>query len=658
MPQVYFAHAGGLIVPAAKPHRVAGAAQCRWLRTANLLLACMLVACGAAAGRPSANKPAPTVTRKPVVATATRRATRMPSHTPTATPTITPQPTSTSTPVALLPFTDDFKNAGSGLPEETYQNLKSYYSSSGFKIDFFAPNLLQMAPYPRNFPADFSAQLRLKLGTEFSTYAGLAFRVKDQDNYYAFLVNGGGDFWLLKIIGGDAETLQSAEIEQLQGGFEIEELRVDVQGSELRVYAQDILLTVVQDDTFANGSIGVVGWSGNRADNLRFAQLDVVEYAQRSVAAGSQCTLTLDDSAQPGTRQMRLGALGGDGTARVLIEPGDESILFIARTANRFEVINLSAATDPFGTELYNRHYDGIQNDRAQPLQPALPSDEGELTLFLPLAPAQALQAGSYDFILSTEGGEPICDALAIVRIETEPVPQVIDLNLWLVSAAPELTTPAGRQRLEETLRQTAHTILEPHGLAIGAVHFGEANAAQRMRLQRMSDSQYAELCSALKADMGSGYKLNMALVDEYRVQFSSGATEEPVLGLAPQPGTAIITEGQHSCAVVAWELMDGDMQELTATIIHESAHFLGLAHTTDEDGLSFDFLSDTPQCSAASADVDGNKNVGVDECALFDADNLMFWQSGAQQASVNLTAQQSWLLRRHPLFHPAPQTP
>ena len=156
-------------MPAAKPHRAAGAAYWRWLRAANLLLACMLVACGGDPSRPAANKPAPTATRKPVVATATRRATRMPSHTPTAAPTVTPPPTSTSSPVALLPFIDDFKNAGSGLPEETYQNLKSYYSNSGFKIDFFEANLLQMAQYPRSFPADFSARLRLKLGTDLST---------------------------------------------------------------------------------------------------------------------------------------------------------------------------------------------------------------------------------------------------------------------------------------------------------------------------------------------------------------------------------------------------------------------------------------------------------------------------------------------------------
>ena len=103
---------------------------------------------------------------------------------------------------------------------------------------------------------------------------------------------------------------------------------------------------------------------------------------------------------------------------------------------------------------------------------------------------------------------------------------------------------------------------------------------------------------------------------------------------------------------------MEGDTQELAATIIHESAHFLGLAHTTDEDGRSFDFLSDTPQCSAATADADGDKTVDVKECALFDANNLMFWQSGVEQAAVTLTAQQTWLLRRHPLFHPAPQTP
>ena len=654
-------------MPAAKLHRAAGAAHCRWLRTANLLLACMLAACGAAEGRPAANKPAPAIaTRKPTVATATRRATRMPSPTPTAAPTSTPLPTSTSTststPVALLPFTDDFKddfkNDRSRLPEEDYGNLKSYYSSDGFKIDFFDANLLQMASYEQNFPNDFAARLRLKLGTNLSTSAGLAFRIADQDNYYAFLVNGGGDFWLLKIIGGDAETLQSAEIEQLQSAFEIEDLRIAVQGSEFRVYAQDILLTVVHDDTFASGGIGVVGWTEEGADSLRFAQLDVVEHAQRSVPAGSECTLTLDDSAHAGTRQLRLGPLGADGKVRVLLEPGDESILFIARTANPLEVIYLSSATDPSGTELYDPDYDGIQNNLAQPLQPAFPSNAGELTLFLPLAPAQALQAGFYEFSLATEGGEPICDALAIVRTETEPLPQVIDLNLWLVSAAPQLAGAAGRQLLEETLRQSARSILEPHALSIGTVNFGEANAAQRTRLRRIPDAQYEELCGALKADMGSGYKMNVALVDEYRIQFTADATEEAVLGLAPQPGTAIITEGRNSCAVVAWELMDGDMQELAATIIHESAHFLGLAHTTDEDGRGFDFLSDTPQCPAATADTDGDKTVDVVECAAFDATNLMFWQSGAQQALVNLTAQQTWLLRRHPLFHPAPPAP
>ena len=650
-------------MPAGPTRRAADAAHCRRQRTAYLLLACVLAACGAAPDRPAANKPAPAVaTRKPIVATATRRSTRMPSHTPTATPTatptVTPRSTNTSTPVALLPFTDDFKNARTGLPEETYQNLKSYYSSSGFKIDFLAANLLQMEPYPREFPADFSAQLRLKLGTNLSTSAGLAFRVADQDNYYAFIVNGGGDFWLLKVADGKTETLQSAEIEQLQNAFEIGDLRIDVQGSEFRVYAHDILLTVAQDETFAAGGIGLVGWSEDGADSLSFTQLDVIEYGQRSVPAGSECALTVDDSPHAGTRQVRLGPLGADGMARLRIEAGDEAILLFARTANPLEVIYVSAATDPSGKDLYNPDYDGTQNSTAQLVWPAAPSNEGELTLFLPLTPVEMLLPGNYEFNLSTQEGAPICDALAIVRTATDPVPLVLDVNLWLVSDAPQLAAAAGRQLLEDTLRQSARRILEPHNLSIGTVHFGEASAAQRARLQRIPDTQYEELCSALKADMGSGYRMNVAVVDEYRVAFPEGAAEEPVLGLAPQPGAAIITEGRNSCAVVAWELMEGDTQELAATIIHESAHFLGLAHTTDEDGRSFDFLSDTPQCSAATADADGDKTVDVRECALFDANNLMFWQSGVEQAAVNLTAQQTWLLRRHPLFHPAPQTP
>jgi hypothetical protein len=107
-----------------------------------------------------------------------------------------------------------------------------------------------------------------------------------------------------------------------------------------------------------------------------------------------------------------------------------------------------------------------------------------------------------------------------------------------------------------------------------------------------------------------------------------------------------------------------GDDQ--TAYILaHEIGHYLGLYHTTEGDGASFDPLRDTPQCGCAQCSATPNScatqnaQVSVSAClprasgsACGGGDNLMFWQFSQSNSRGTLTAEQGEVMRANPVVH------
>lgn len=115
-------------------------------------------------------------------------------------------------------------------------------------------------------------------------------------------------------------------------------------------------------------------------------------------------------------------------------------------------------------------------------------------------------------------------------------------------------------------------------------------------------------------------------------------------LGLVGTPRSAVLL------SVDAHRRYDGTLNEvaLGETLAHEVGHQLGLFHTTEADGLSFDPLADTPSCDAATWDLDGDGYVGAGECRFADGQNFMFWTAGgAGLAQDGLSADQAWVLTR-----------
>lgn len=147
-------------------------------------------------------------------------------------------------------------------------------------------------------------------------------------------------------------------------------------------------------------------------------------------------------------------------------------------------------------------------------------------------------------------------------------------------------------------------------------------------------------LCIALRERSGTSRAINFAIVD-IGGGGGGGETEGIAAGI---PGGPVLEGLSNSCVII---IANGQrpLSQLGTTTWHEAGHFLGLFHTTEEDGATFDPLPDTPECP------DSNNDGQVDEleCGPL-ADNFMFYDSD----STTMTADQAFVLRHNPLFRPA----
>ena len=79
------------------------------------------------------------------------------------------------------------------------------------------------------------------------------------------------------------------------------------------------------------------------------------------------------------------------------------------------------------------------------------------------------------------------------------------------------------------------------------------------------------------------------------------------------------------------------DVADFGQTLAHETAHSLGLWHTSERDGSDHDTISDTPECTGAEP-------LEADACP--DGDNFLFWSG----LGTKLSAGQAYVLLRSPI--------
>jgi hypothetical protein len=551
---------------------------------------------------------------------------------------------------------DDFSDPKSGLPRETFTNLHADYGTDGFVMQIDDTAFMQLSAYPITFPADLSISAEITFGNHTDTLVGLAFRVQDQRNFYLFVLDGHANYMVFRVSAGDLDVLYESYVSQLSEGlFLTERIRVDIQANRFQVFANDLLLTTVEDDLLTGGGVGLAGWTLSEPDSVAFNSLQVTEYELRSLPPSADCQLVPPGSsgANPGSdiRMLNFGPLGADAVARVPVKAGDISLLFSAQTAAHDDIVVVESLTAPDGHILYQMSDLSITDFSSayffQPLQ-----SEGELSFYLPPVPQHPLQSGVYEIVLYTAGGQPICDAAAIIRSGPVQGSQAIDLNLWVLSEAPEANQQEQRAGLKAGIRAAIDRILNQQDMQLGTIRFFEASPVEKQRFARSDENALTAICQAMALQAGSGRAWNMALVDEYRIFMADSGEPEAVFGMAPLPGSAFAPGSLNSCGVIAWEAHAGDYNELGATIVHEGSHFLSLPHTTESDGRVFDLFADTPECSAEVYDDDGSGEVGDSECVQAGSDNYMFWQSSGIVKHFTISPEQAWAIRRHPLFY------
>jgi uncharacterized repeat protein (TIGR03833 family) len=351
-------------------------------------------------------------------------------------------------------------------------------------------------------------------------------------------------------------------------------------------------------------------------------------------------------------RQVSFTQLKANQTITLDLKPGEQSLLFYAHAQSKTEKLTLLEITGP-DDELLHSYDPEEETLEGEHLQESI-DNTGELSVYLPISPQHALEPGKYTLKVKSGSGQALKDAGALLRTGSLKGKQAIDMTFWILSQNKALQTPLTYQKYVSDVRKQINQIIQPHGLQMGKINVkvGTHEMIQAYsRLQPSDEDKFdSDICQDL-AKRTDGYRqLNVAILDQIMrtpKEIEDDAAESVGYALG-MPGLLPLPNSRWSCVVIAYDAKDPHQG---GTLWHESSHMMGVVHTTESDGEGFDPLSDTPECPAAKFDKDKDGLVDSEECAQIDASNYMFWEGDGK----GMTAQQAWVLKRHPLFYPVP---
>lgn len=272
------------------------------------------------------------------------------------------------------------------------------------------------------------------------------------------------------------------------------------------------------------------------------------------------------------------------------------------------------------------------------------------------------------------------------VSVLTHPLPAGtnLDVNFYLVAnGLPFDHSNAASNPSVRRMVQTYTAIFAAHGINVRNVNFHDVSpiAVQRFGTNIRADAtgpcDELDQMFTLSSD-NSTNTINLFLVQSIR-QSSSGSSAGTVVGVDGSiPGPATLNGTVHSGAAVSladlfYGVCTGNMNlagcgadRVAYIAAHESGHFLGLFHTTEMEGDSFDPITDTPKCPCLScafasdqpkcgtASASGQPLVTAGRCVnpgggCGGGDNLMFWLLDDTVSRGTLSAQQAAIMKLNP---------
>jgi carboxyl-terminal processing protease len=204
----------------------------------------------------------------------------------------------------------------------------------------------------------------------------------------------------------------------------------------------------------------------------------------------------------------------------------------------------------------------------------------------------------------------------------------------------------SGKNYNLDTVWQLVQGLYSSNGLNVTIAQTIPINEEQ---YQIVSNNFFNSETQAL-VTQGRADSVNIFLVDEVE----GGG----ILGIAAGIPGSLGLQGPHNGVLVSlsshlagpFRNQSVNDQLLAETIVHEAGHLLGLWHPTEENGVEFDPLDDTPECSKSVYDSNNNGEVSAEECAGRGAENIMFWTSWYGGNQNQLTDDQRIILKQSPL--------
>ena len=300
--------------------------------------------------------------------------------------------------------------------------------------------------------------------------------------------------------------------------------------------------------------------------------------------------------------------------------------------------------TDPTATKIY---------DYAQPASvmkvrpPTLP---GSFAVLVPNAPNISLLSGSWKYNLFASAPTTVNVEALIKSPSFVPLTSgTVNANLFFVGVNGLTAASAPADANFQAILSKVNAIYAQIGLQLGNLTYIDITGADATTYTDIADdTELAGLMRLSASPQASDFAINLFFVHS----ITGGMGGYVILGeSAGIPGVPIRGSSGSGVAVTMADFPNG-LDDIASTFAHEGGHWLGLFHTTESGGTSFDPLPDTPQCPKVPNDVNNDGFVDAAECAALDGPNLMFWTSFGGQTQFTVTPNQQFVEMRNPVVN------
>lgn len=295
----------------------------------------------------------------------------------------------------------------------------------------------------------------------------------------------------------------------------------------------------------------------------------------------------------------------------------------------------------------------GAYNPNNQDVTAALGGYAADDTLVfqIPQSPSVALIPGTWSFSLVNWNKAVNGRITAFIKTGPPPINQRLCLNLFFVGTEVNSTT-AQSSSVFQGIVDEVRSIYSGANVAIDAscISYYDVNSSSLSYIDS-TDGYNSELYQLFATSSSAALDERINIFFVRSIAGSGGFTTLGVAGGIPGPPG--VNGTQSSGVAVGLESYGGPgtmaayADDIASTWAHEMGHYLGLYHTSEQNGASHDPLPDTSECSS-SRDSNGDGYVSVEECSGSGADNLMFWSSGGRQSDISST--QGDVMRLNPV--------